>query len=223
MHKQDSIYTSLCVFFSVLIVMGNLIYQKFVIIHIFPFLIFELSVGAILYPLTFLITDLITEFYGKEKANICVKIAIVMNIVVASIIFGMDRLEATAWSNIDNITFHKVFGFYSVAFIGSIIACYSAQVLDISIYLWIRKITKGKWLWARNIGSTMISLFVDTFIVISFMTVFHVLPFERMGPLIINSYLFKFFFSLTSTPLFYVCVRIIKNLQTQNLALNIRY
>lgn len=219
MKPEEPIYTSLCVLFSVLIVMGNLIYQKFVIISLFSFLTFELSAGAIIYPLTFLLTDLITEFYGKEKANFCVKLAILMNLIVASVISGMDQLEATSWSRVDNFIFHKVFGLYSVAFVGSVIACYAAQILDIIIYLWIRKITKGKWLWARSMGSTMISLFVDTFIVISFMIVFQVLPSEHMWPLIINSYLFKFFFSFSSTPLFYVSVRIIKKLQNQRIIL----
>ena len=210
MTRDDSIYTSLCVLFSVLIVMGNLIYQKFVFLPILPFHTFELSVGAILYPLTFLLTDLITEFYGKEKANFCVKLAISMNIFVACVIVGMDQLEATSWSKIDTITFHKVFGFYSVAFVGSIIACYTAQIVDITLYLWIRKITKGKWLWARNNGSTAISLFVDTFIIITLMVMFNVLPIDRMWPLIINSYLFKLFFSICSTPLFYIAVGIIR-------------
>ena len=210
MTRNESIYTTLCVLFSVLIVMGNLIYQKFVFLPILPFHTFELSVGAILYPLTFLLTDLITEFYGKEKANFCVKLAIFMNIFVACFIVGMDQLEATSWSKIDNVTFHKVFGFYSVAFIGSIIACYTAQIVDITLYLWIRKMTKGKWLWVRNNGSTAISLFVDTFMIVTFMVMFNVLPMDRMWPLIINSYLFKLFFSICSTPLFYIAVRIIR-------------
>lgn len=213
MTRDDSIYTTLCVLFSVLIVMGNLIYQKFVSLPILPFHTFELSVGAILYPLTFLLTDLITEIYGKEKANFCVRLAISMNILVACAIGGMDQRESTTWSKIDNTTFHKVFGLYSVAFIGSIIACYTAQMVDITIYIWIRKITKGKWLWARNNGSTAISLFVDTFIVITFMTTFHVLPADRMWPLIMNSYLFKLFFSICRTPLFYIAVGIIRKLQ----------
>lgn len=213
MTRDENIYASLCVIFSVLIVMGNLIYQKFVALPIFPFYAFELSVGAILYPLTFMLTDLITEFYGKEKANFCIKLAIFMNIFVACIIMGMDQLHSTSWSRVDSTTFHKVFGLYGVAFIGSMIACYTAQILDVTIYLWIRKITKGKALWARNNGSTAISLFFDTFIVISFMTAFGVLPADRMWLLIINSYLFKLFFSVCSTPLFYICVGIIKYLQ----------
>jgi uncharacterized integral membrane protein (TIGR00697 family) len=159
------------------------------------------------------VTDLIAEFYGKEKANFCVRLAIFMNIFVACAITGMDQLESTNWSKIDNATFHKVFGFYNVVFIGSIIACYSAQIVDIRLYLWIRKMTGGKWLWARNNGSTAISLFVDTFIVITFMTAFNIVPLDRMWFLIINSYLFKLFFSICSTPLFYVSVGVIRNLQ----------
>ena len=211
MRRDDYVYTSLCVLFSVLIVVGNLIYQKFVFLPILPFYTFELSVGAILYPLTFLITDLITEFYGKEKSKFCVKLAISMNVFVACIIVGMDQLEATSWSKIDEIIFHKVFGFYSIAFVGSIIACYTAQLTDITLYLWIRKLTKGKWLWARNNGSTAISLFVDTFIIVTFMVMFNVLPMNIMWTLIINSYLFKLFFSICSTPLFYISVVFIKN------------
>ena len=76
MKNVEKIYTGLCVLFSVLIVVGNLTYQKFVILSILPFHTFEISVGAVLYPLTFLITDLITEFYGKEKARFCVRFAV---------------------------------------------------------------------------------------------------------------------------------------------------
>ena len=213
MNKIDNIYTTLCALFSVLIVMGNLIYQKFVFLPVLPFHTFELSVGAVLYPLTFLLTDLITEFYGKEKANFCVRLGVSMNILVACIIMVMDQLESTTWSKVDNNTFHTVFGLYSIAFISSIIACYTAQLVDITLYVWIRKITKGKWLWARNNGSTAISLFIDTSIVISFMAIFHVLPADRMLPLIMDSYCFKVFFSVASTPLFYFCVGTIKYLQ----------
>ena len=91
MQIQEKIYIFLCAAFATLIVTGNLIYQKFVYLPILPFHTFELSVGAILYPLTFLITDLIAEFYGKDKARFCVKLAIAMNVLTAIIIGGMDQ------------------------------------------------------------------------------------------------------------------------------------
>jgi queuosine precursor transporter len=213
MNIDDKIYTTICVLFAVLIVMGNMIYQKFVVLPILSFHTFELSVGAIVYPLTFLLTDLIAEFYGKNKANFCVKLALIMNIILAMLIGMMDKLSATEWSKIDDTTFHKVFGLYSVAFIGSIIACYTAQLIDINIYLWIRKITNGRYLWLRNNGSTAISLLVDTSIVISFMSIFGALPIDKMGALIINSYLYKLFFTICSTPLFYAIVGLIKHIR----------
>ncbi|MDE8611271.1 queuosine precursor transporter [Rickettsia felis] len=190
-------------------IVGNLIYQKFVYLNIFNFYILELSIGAIFYPLTFLLTDLIAEFYGKERANFCVKLAIIFNIIVVLIISLMDKLEATNWSNVDNITFHKVFGSYHISFLASTFACYIAQLVDINIYLWIRKITKGKYLWIRNNFSTAISLFIDTFIVIGIMSLFNIFPFDQLGQLVLNSYSFKLFFTVFSTPIFYLAVWLI--------------
>ncbi|WCR56599.1 MAG: queuosine precursor transporter [Rickettsia asembonensis] len=206
---KEKIYIILCTFFTVLIIVGNLIYQKFVYLNIFNFYILELSIGAIFYPLTFLLTDLIAEFYGKERANFCVKLAIIFNIIVVLIISLMDKLEATNWSNVDNITFHKVFGSYHISFLASTFACYIAQLVDINIYLWIRKITKGKYLWIRNNFSTAISLFIDTFIVIGIMSLFNIFPFDQLGQLVLNSYSFKLFFTVFSTPISYLAVWLI--------------
>lgn len=210
MSQSDKVYTSLCVSFAVLIVTGNIVYQKYVSLPLLPFYTFELSVGAILYPLTFLLTDLITEFYGKQKANFCVKLGLVMNVLIALAISIMDHLKATSWSKVDDTMFHNVLGLYGISFIGSIIACYSAQLVDIVIYLWIRKATNGRWLWLRSAGSTTISLFVDTIIVICFLTYFEILPADRMIVIIMNSYFYKLFFTILGTPLFYASVSGIK-------------
>ena len=209
MRITDKIYTALCILFSSLIILGNLTYRKYVALQV-PFHVFELSVGVILYPLTFLITDLIAEFYGKEKATFCVRAAIFMNITAATIVTCMDHLPATQWSNIDDTIFHQVFGFYSVAVIGSITACYISQAIDIRLYLWIRKVTRGKYLWLRNNGSTMISLFFDTFIVNIFLVMFDIFPEKHMWSLIGNSYSWKLFFTICSTPLFYALVRVMR-------------
>lgn len=211
MTRNDTIYTTLCVLFTVLVVVGNLIYQKFIFLPILSFYTFELSVGALTYPLTFFLAALITEFYGKEKARFCIRMGICINVLVACLIISMDQLEATPWSKVDTATFHTVFGFYGVAFIGSILACYVSQFIDVNLYLWIRKLTKGRWLWVRNNGSTSVALFIDTTIVITFMTIFEILPFNQMVTLIMDSYMFKLFFFLCTTPLFYLCVRIIKS------------
>jgi uncharacterized integral membrane protein (TIGR00697 family) len=177
---------------------------------ILPFHTFELSVGAILYPLTFLIADLMAEFYGKKSAKFCVRFSIVINVTVAMVLLLMDFLPATTWSKMDNSTFHQVFGLYGVAAISSMIACYISQSIDISLYLWIRKITNGKHLWLRSNGSTMVSLLIDTLIIIGLMVAFGVFPKEHMWSLIGNSYAWKLFFTACSTPFFYGCVSFIR-------------
>ena len=124
----------------------------------------------------------------------------------------MDYLPATTWSKINDEMFHNVFGYYGVAVIGSIIACYTSQVIDVRLYLFISKITNGKYLWLRNILSTSISLFIDTMVVIVFMTTFNIFPIEQMWMLLANSYSWKLFFSVCSVPLFYVGILIVKQL-----------
>lgn len=217
MNVHDKIYVTLCTLFSVIIVTGNLVYQKIVSLPLFPFHTFELSSGAILYPFTFLLTDLITEFQGKERANFCISLGISMNIVVVLLIAIIDHLNTTSWSKIDSITFHNVFDMFRVAFLGSIIACYTAQKIDIIIYAWIREKTKGQFLWVRSIGSTAISLLIDTSIVNIFLSVNGILPFERLGWIIFDSYLYKLFFTFWSTPLLYISVNTIKRLTREPL------
>ncbi len=214
MKIEDKIYTSLCVLFAILVVLGNMIYQKFVALPIFPFYTFELSVGVLIYPMTFFITDLIAEFYGKERANFCVKLAIIMNVIAASIIYGMSSLKATEWSFIDDQTFNKVFGMYGVAFGASAVACYISQNIDVRIYLRLKTMTNNRYLWLRNNVSTAISLLIDTSIVISLMCFFGAIPLEQMGLLIFNGYIFKLLFVISSTPLFYICVALIGRLRS---------
>lgn len=206
---NENLYTGLCIFFVTLIIIGNLTYQKFVSLEIPMIHKFELSVGAILYPFTFFITDLITEFYGKEKANFCIKFSIFMNIIIFMIISLMDYLPAVSWSKIDDNIFHQVFGFYFIAFMGSLLACYISQSIDILLYLLIKKITKGKYLWLRNNLSTSIALLIDTMIVVTFLTIFNVLSYDNMWKLIWNSYSWKLFITILSTPLFYLSFYII--------------
>lgn len=210
MASTDKIYTCLVALFSIILVLGNLTYQKFVSLPLLGSLQLELSVGTLLYPLTFLVTDLVTEFYGKEKANFCIYLAIAMNIFIALILAAMDFLEATTWSKVDGETFHNVFGLFNVAFIGSMIACYVSQRTDVLVYLWIRKLTGERWLWLRNSMSTAIALLIDTTIMISFMVFFGIISQDLMGLLITNSYLYKLFFTICSVPLFYMGFWVIK-------------
>lgn len=208
---SERIYISLCSLFAVLIVTGNLVYQKFVILPILPFHTFELSIGAILYPFTFMISDLVAEFYGRDKARFCVKLALSLNILIALIIFTMDHLPATTWSAVDNHMFHQVFGHTAGASLISVTAAYVSQRFDIWAYLFIRN--KTGWLGLSNFGSTSISLFIDTCIVISILNFFGLIPAGQAWWLIFNGYLFKLCLAVCNVPVFYASLAAINTLK----------
>ncbi len=210
MNFTEKLYIGLCVLFSVIIVIGNLTYQKIVNFSMWPFGMLELSVGALTYPFTFVITDLITEIYGKEKAKFCTLLAILSSIFVVTVISFMTKLEATPWSKLDNETFAMVFGMYGLAFVSSLTAMYIAQNLDIILYAYIKKLTKGKFMWLRNSCSTAISLFIDTMVVLTLLGIFGVFPKEQIWPLILNSYKFKLVATVFGIPLLYLAANNLK-------------
>lgn len=204
------IYIFLCVLFASIMVLINLIMKKAVSLPIAQVYVFEIPAGGLLYPLMFMITDLVAEFYGKEKARFCVRLAIVTNIFIALILTGITSLPATSWSKVNNDLFKLVFGSYALVFAANMISCYLAQLVDISLYLWIKKLTKEKWLWLRNNGSTAISLFVDTFLAVNFFAFLDVFPYDKKWEVFRNAYAYKFFATICMTPLFYLLVFTIK-------------
>jgi queuosine precursor transporter len=219
----EKLYVILSVLFSGMLITCTLTYKKIVFLPVFHFHTFTLSVAVLITPLMFILTDLIAEFFGKQRASFCVQIAVGTNIIIAIIISCMDSLQATSWSSVDVITFHRVFGSYGLAFIACLIACYSAQAVDINLYLWIKKLTKGKWLWLRTNGSTAISLFIDTFIAINLLAMLGVYPKEHVWAVIISAYSYKLFVTVCNIPFFYIVVWAIKKFiikQQKSTALN---
>lgn len=210
MTPLDKTYLVLCGLFSALLITCTLTYKKIVFLPILSFHTFTLSVAVVICPLMFMLTDLIAEFYDRKKASFCVKIAIATNIFVALLVSGMDVLQATPWSTVDDAKFHSVFGSYGLAFIACLIACYTAQLVDISVYLYFKNLTHGKQLWLRNNASTALSLLVDTFIAVGLLTMMGIYPKEHMWMVMMHTYSYKLFFTVCNIPFFYLLVWIIR-------------
>ena len=96
------IYLVLATLFITSLVVSNLIFQKFFSWDFFGIYTFEISVGILPYPITFLVTDLISEIYGKKKANQVVTAGIFASFFSLLIIYVSDVVPATAWSPISN-------------------------------------------------------------------------------------------------------------------------
>ena len=209
-HKKKKqayiLYLILAALFITSLVVSNLIFQKFFSWNFFGIYTFEISVGILPYPITFLITDLISEIYGKKKANLVVTAGIFASFFSLFIIYVSDMVPATSWSPVDDGLFSKVFGLSVIAVFSSMIAYLLAQFLDIRIYHFWKGLTKGKHLWIRNNFSTITSQFVDTFSVLFLMCSFEVIEWSLFSKLLLSGFLFKLLVALSDTPFLYVDV-----------------
>ena len=202
----DTIYLILAAIFIASLVASNLIFQKFFYWEPFGIYRFEISVGILPYPITFLITDILSEIYGKRKANKVVVAGIFASLFSLLIILISDFAPAIESSPINNVTFHQVFGLSPLAVFASMIAYLFAQFVDIKIFHFWKNLTKGKHLWLRNNFSTFVSQFIDTFTVIFLLCIFKILPWEIFTSLLISGFLFKVIVAILDTPLLYGAV-----------------
>ena len=205
------IYFLLGGLFITSLVVSNLIFQKFFYwqpfdVEIFGSKLFEVSVGILPYPITFLITDLISEIYGKKRANDIVVVGIFASLFSLLIIYIASSVPATNWSYVDDTMFNKVFGNTSLAVFASMITYLFAQFVDIQIYHFWKRLTKGKHLWLRNNFSTWFSQFIDTFTIVSLLCTFGIIDWDNFAGLLISGFIFKVLVALLDTPFLYLGV-----------------
>lgn len=205
------IYLLLAALFITSLVVSNLIFQKFFYwypfhLEIFGVKLFELSVGILPYPITFLITDIISEIYGKKKANQVVVIGIFASLFSLLIVLVSNAVPATPWSPVSDSMFTTVFGSTAIAVTASMMAYLFAQLIDIQIYHFWKRLTKGKHLWLRNNGSTFSSQFIDTFTILTLLCSFEIIAWDKFLGLLISGVLFKWFVALCDTPFMYLLV-----------------
>ena len=224
----DQIFLFLAALFITSLVVSNLIFQKFffwypVDTSIFGIPLFELSVGILPYPITFLITDLISEIFGKKKANQVVVAGIFASFFSIGILLVADAVPAIAYSPINDATFNQVFSLSPLAVLASMIAYLLAQFVDIRIYHFWKKITQGKHLWLRNNFSTFASQFLDTFTVILLLCFFGVLSWDMFLGLVVSGFVFKVLVAVIDTPFLYLFVYLIRKRFGLKIGEEIRY
>ena len=212
--SADSLYLILDGIFIASLVSCNLIFQKFFQIDIWlPFIgkyTFAQSVGLLPYPVTFLVTDIISEVYGEKKANKVVTAGLFASLFMLAIVVISDMSPAAPWSPVDNQTFSQVFGLSGAAVFASMMAYLIAQYIDVRVFHFWKKLTKGKHLWLRNNASTIFSQFVDTFAVLFLLCFLDVIAWDKFSILLINGFLFKVFFAAFDTPIVYGLTYIIR-------------
>jgi uncharacterized integral membrane protein (TIGR00697 family) len=192
-------------------------------------LVFAIAVGVLPYPLTFLCTDFISEFYGRKRANFVVFVGLLLNIWVVFIIWlggvlpGFETIDPVTGAIVRDAAgrlpvFFEIRALTFGAVTASMIAYMAAQFCDVYVFHFWKRVTKGRMLWLRNNGSTMISQLVDTTAVILITHYYaHALPVDPAQPLgrqlalfIFTGYAFKFVIAAFDTIPFYIGVHYLK-------------
>ena len=210
------IYLYLGALFITSLVVSNLIFQKFFYwkpfgdLTLFGAPLFEISVGILPYPITFLITDLISEIYGRKKANQVVTAGIFASFFSMGIVLLADQVPAIEASPVDDPLFSRVFALSPIAVLASMIAYLFAQYVDIAIYHFWKRLTRGKYLWLRNNFSTFSSQIIDTTTVVGLLCIFGVLPWSMFYGLVISGVIFKIMIAFLDTPFLYFFVYLMR-------------
>lgn len=215
--NATQIYLILGALFIASLVTSNLIFQKFFSWNPFGWYDFEISVGILPYPITFLITDIISEIYGKKLANRVVFSGLFASLFTVLIVYVSSVVAATEWSPVDDQLFDSVFGFTFIAVAASMVAYLFAQFIDVQLFHFWKKLTKGKHLWLRNNASTFTSQLADTMIVLLLLCGFDIIEWQYFGKLLASGFLFKVIVAMLDTPLAYLLIYFLrKKFQLKN-------
>ena len=196
---KEQFYLVLAGIFIASLVTCNLIANKFVTVD-FGFKVFIVSAGILPYPLTFLVTDLISELYGQKKANLIVFSGFVASLFVLLFLWIGGQFNSIPSSIVDDVTYNSVFRNAWRLIAASMVAYLFAQFIDVRIFHFWKRLTNGKHLWIRNNGSTIVSQLVDTILVICILF-FGVWESDQILSAIIDGWLFKMLMAFLDPPI----------------------
>jgi len=185
---------------------------------------FAVAIGVLPYPVTFLCTDFISEFYGRQRANWLVTVGLILNVWVVFILWlGGVLPGAFEGPMVDGVpvdangspaAFFQIRDLAFGAVAASMLAYLAAQFCDVYMFHFWKKLTKGKHLWLRNNGSTLVSQLVDSiavilvthFFAVSLTSQAEVPDWIELAVLVATSYAFKVVVALLDTIPFYIGV-----------------
>jgi uncharacterized integral membrane protein (TIGR00697 family) len=204
--RKDFIFVILAGFFVTNAIVAEMIGGKLVTF----FGLFTQSIGIILWPVVFLLTDIINEYYGKKGVRRLTYITVGLIAYTYILITIAMKMKATSFSPVQDDVFHTVFGQSQWIIVGSIIAFLISQLVDVYFFWVFRGLTNGKMIWVRATASTIISQLFDTFIV---QFIAFVLPgkwaFDEFLKNAAIGYVFKLMVAVALIPLIYVLHQLI--------------
>lgn len=159
--KKDTVYVVLAGIFITNAVVAELIGGK--LIDVGPAV---MSIGILPWPIVFITTDLINEYFGEKGVR---KLSFITAALIAYtffVLFFAMKIPSTGISSVTTDQFNAVFGQSQLIIVGSIIAFLASQLIDVTIFHFVKRRTGNKMIWLRSTGSTVISQLFDSFIVL---------------------------------------------------------
>lgn len=185
---------------------GLLILSNIISVKLFSIGEFILPAAAIVYVITYLITDVIGEVYGKEAAMKTVRAGFFTQVIALLFVFAAIHLPAAATFGMQS-EFDMILGGSFRVMLASLLAYLVSQHIDVAIFHKLKQQHGTKKLWLRNNLSTISSQLLDTiiFIVIAFIGT---VPTNILIGMVVTQYVFKFIVALVDTPVTYLLVRL---------------
>lgn len=170
------------------------------------------SCGMLTFPITFLLTDLVNEYYGKRAARRIVWIGFAMGAFVWCVVritLAMPRWEVPF--NVERGAFEAVFQSSQIMYFASLLAYLTGSLCDIAVFGWLKRLTGGRLVWLRATGSTVISQMLDSLVVTFFGLSYgrmlfgggDPMPFAEVPSTAATGYILKFFIAIALTPVIY--------------------
>lgn len=212
--RRQWLFVFLASFFITNAVTAELISNKLIAIpleftlgnmHLGPFITI---VGVLPWPIVFLVTDLINEFYGYKairKLSWITAGMIVFVFIIVSLAIAIPAAEIEGAGTASDDEFRKVLGQGRWVIMGSITAFLLSQILDATLFAWIKHRTGNKMIWLRSTGSTIISQLFDSYIVLYIGFILPgTLPAEALWTIAPVNYILKLLIAISLTPMIYL-------------------
>lgn len=203
MEKNYKYLGAISVFFVSVLLISNVASTKIVDLKYFIF-----DGGTLLFPLSYIFGDILTEVYGYKKSRGVIWLGFFMALLMSLIFIIVGKLPAAiGWDN--QAAYDAILGLTPRIVAASLVAYFFGEFSNSFVLAKMKILTKGKWLWARTIGSTVVGEFVDStlFILIAFAGI---LPGSLLFTLIVSNYLFKTAIEVLFTPVTYKVVKFLK-------------
>jgi queuosine precursor transporter len=198
--KKDTVYVILAGIFITNAIVAELIGGKLIDVGSAV-----MSIGILPWPIVFITTDLINEYFGEKGVK---KLSLITAGLIAYtffILYFAMKIPSTGISSVNTEQFNAVFGQSQLIIIGSIVAFLASQLIDVTIFHFVKKRTGNKMIWLRSTGSTAISQFFDSFIVLGIAFYLPgIMDFETYVISGLTGYAVKLVIAVLMTPLIYL-------------------